>query len=505
MKKAIFVLAILLFVFPSCVEKSREGRGIWVHPGDLGKSEEQVKEFFQLCQKSNINIVIPLVKDTGGAIFWHSRKFSAAIHPDYRDFDLLRAAAKYARKYKIKIHPWLCDFTESKNSPAFKEHPEWAMLNPDGGYTSDEKLSEGRSYDIVWMCPARRPGYTDQWLLPMIEEIVTDYKVDGVHHDYVRYPGDVAPDSYCFCDYCLEHYLEYNHFFYSNRPDDYIPLKVVLPREEANWDYDLTLKPKNWSSMSRREKAEYLLEGKTINRQDMDYFFYETRCDAITQFVREATERARKIKPDIEFSAAVFINPMMSARNIGQRWTDFAPWVDFMMPMNYRSHFQGSFEDYLAYLEDYVRAQKEWCGGKSKLYTGVTGHYIYKEEREPWEKAQEILRSELMSLFKKEELKELMMKNVEYLKKFSADRAQELNEIFKSFLQGKVESKALLEGISKVFADPPQGFFPEEKLLRAIETMRKAEADGVVIFAGGIITRNKLWPALEKAFADKSK
>lgn len=97
------------------------------------------------------------------------------------------------------------------------------------------------------------------------------------------------------------------------------------------------------------------------------------------------------------------------------------------------------------------------------------------------------------------------MKNVEYLKKFSADRAQELNEIFNSFLQGKVESKALLEGISKVFADPPQGFFPEEKLLRAIETMRKAEADGVVIFAGGIITRNKLWSALEKAFADKSK
>ncbi|MDH5707141.1 MAG: hypothetical protein OEZ45_14105 [Candidatus Aminicenantes bacterium] len=52
-----------------------------------------------------------------------------------------------------------------------------------------------------------------------------------------------------------------------------------------------------------------------------------------------------------------------------------------------------------------------------------------------------------------------------------------------------------------VLSDPPSGFFPEEKLLRTIETVRKAGADGVVIFAAGIIQRNKLWPTLEKALA----
>ena len=35
-------------------------------------------------------------------------------------------------------------------------------------------------------------GYTDQWLLPMIEEIATNYAVDSIHHDYVRYPGDTV-------------------------------------------------------------------------------------------------------------------------------------------------------------------------------------------------------------------------------------------------------------------------------------------------------------------------
>jgi uncharacterized lipoprotein YddW (UPF0748 family) len=507
MKKIIVALTISIlasaFISIHCVniEKKTEGRGIWVHPRDLGTSEEEVREFFRLLKKCNFNIVIPLVKDTGGRIFWHSKKFPDSIHPDYKEFDLLRAAVRYAREYKIKIHPWLCDFTEGKNSPAFKEHPEWAMLNPKGGYTSDEKLSENRPYNPVWMCPVRRPGYTDQWLIPMIEEIVENYDVDGIHHDYVRYPGDVAPDSYCFCDYCLEHYLTYNHLYYPTRPQDRIPLKIVLPREEANWHYDMTLKPPNWSKMSREEKAEYLLNGKSISRNDLDYYFYETRCDAITGFVREARRRAHKIKPQLEFSAAVFINPMRSARYIGQRWTDFAYLLDIVMPMNYRSHFQGNFEDYLSYLEDYVRAQKKWVEGKSCLYVGITGHYIYKEEREAWEKAIEILNSGMETDYKKEELKKLMSENINYLKRRSRKRAEELDEKYNSFLNDKIRSKILVEELSRILSDPPQGFFPEKKLLMCIDTVRKAGAGGVVIFSAGIISRNKLWPALEKAFS----
>ena len=43
----------------------------------------------------------------------------------------------------------------------------------------------------------------------MLEEWQRTTQVDSVHHDYVRYPGDVAPDDYCFCDYCLEHISKY--------------------------------------------------------------------------------------------------------------------------------------------------------------------------------------------------------------------------------------------------------------------------------------------------------
>jgi uncharacterized lipoprotein YddW (UPF0748 family) len=500
MKRIPLFLLILFTVISGYGENKFEGRSIWVHPRDMGKNESEVREFFALLKDCCINVVFPLVKDTGGAIFWHSEKFPDAVHPDYKDFDLLRAATRYARQYQIKIHPWLCDFTESKNSPAFNKHPEWAMLNPQGGNTSEEKLNQDQPYNPIWMCPVRRPGYVDQWLIPMIEEIVRNYEVDGIHHDYVRYPGDVAPDSYCFCDYCLEHYLVYNHFDYISRPDDQIVLKRVLPREEANWHYDLTLRPRNWSEMTREEKAAYLLNGSSINRNDLDYYFYETRVDAITRFVRESTEKARKINPNIEVSAAVFINPMRSARHIGQRWTDFASWIDIMAPMDYRSHFQGNFEDYLVYLEDYVRAQKKWCGGQSALYPGITGHYIYQEERASWEAAIDILSSENIDS-QGDELKKLMTENIAYLRNFSAGRAEGLDARFHSYLENKIGKDILLDETRKVLSDPPPGFFPEDKLLRTIQTVKRAGADGVAIFAAGIIHRNKLWPALKKAFA----
>jgi uncharacterized lipoprotein YddW (UPF0748 family) len=501
MKRVLFMLALLSCsgVLPALGQTAVEGRGVWAHPGDFGKSEQDVEAFFRVLKKSNIQVVVPLVKDMAGRVFWQSRRFPEAVHPDYREFDLLRAIANVAPKFGIKVHAWLCDFGEAKDSPAFKRHPEWAMLSPEGGLTADEKLTPERLYGPVWMCPARRPGYTDQWLLPMIEEIVREYPVDGIHHDYVRYPGDAAPDTYCFCDYCLEHFWIDNLFFYPSQPEKQVPLKNVRLRQEANWDQDFTVKPADWAAMSREEKAHFVLEGKSINRADLDYFFYELRCDAISRFVREAWERASAIRPEIEMSAAVFINPMKSGRFIGQRWTDFAPWVDITMTMTYRSHFQGSFEDYLAYLGDVVPAQLSWVGNKSSLYVGLDAFYIFQEEREPWEKAVGLLKSgggESAGV-----LKTLMEANIAYLSRCSAPRAKSLGDKFKSFEKGRAAGTDVAAEITALLADPPPGFFPEEKLVRAIETVRESGGRGIMVFSASHLSRNKLWGGLEKAFS----
>jgi len=501
MKKAIVVLTAVLtsFILPARGQTAVEGRGVWAHPGDFGKSEKEVEAFFGVLKKANVQIVVPMIKGIDGRVFWQSKRFPEAVHPDYREFDLLRAITRVAPRYGIKVHAWLCDFTEGKDSPAFKLHPEWAMLSPEGGLTADEKLTPERIYGPVWMCPARRPGYTDQWLLPMIEEIVREYPVDGIHHDYVRYPGDAAPDTYCFCDYCLEHFWSDNLLFYPSQPEKQVPLKTIRLRPEANWDQDFTARPPGWSGMSREEKARLLLEGKSINRADLDYFFYELRSDAISRFVREAWERAAAIRPDIEMSAAVFANAMKSGRFIGQRWTDFAPWVDITMTMTYRSHFQGSFEDYLAYLSDVVPAQVAWVGRASSLYVGLDAYYIFQEEREPWEKAVALLKAAGGSE-PGAELKALMEANIASLAKSSPSRAEALGARFKAFEKKKVARDDMAAEITGLLADAPVGFFPERKLIQAIETVRKSGGGGVMVFSATHLFRNKLWGGLEKAF-----
>ncbi len=65
----------------------------------------------------------------------------------------------------------------------------------------------------------------------------------------------------------------------------------------------------------------------------------------------------------MEFSAAVFKNPVQSGRFIGQDWRRFSPWVQYLMPMDYRSHFGGDFETHLDLLAESIQQQKVWARG----------------------------------------------------------------------------------------------------------------------------------------------
>jgi hypothetical protein len=61
----------------------------------------------------------------------------------------------------------------------------------------------------------------------------------------------------------------------------------------------------------------------------------------------------------------------------------------------------------------------------------------------------------------------------------------------------------LAKSVAALRADLPAGFCPPEKLALAIEAARRAHPDGIAVFAASSITREKLWPGFEKAFAGK--
>ncbi len=497
--------------------QQREMHAIWAHPGDAGKTVESVRQFVTRCKQTHIDTIVMLVKGMHGETYWKSRRFPQTVASGYQSFDLLEHLTREARAQGIKVDAWLCDFVEGVNGAAYREHPEWAQLNPSGGTTATETLGLARRpYPYVWMCPARRPGYTDSWLLPMIEEIASNYQVDSIHHDYVRYPGDVAPDSYCFCDYCLKHIPRFAMLGYETGKGERFRVNAVQERIEANWWSDPTMIPADWGQRDRREMADYLLNGRTIpdGPPDVRYFFYDYRVHQIDAFARAAWERVQQINKskgtNIGVSAAVFKNPIQSARFIGQHWDEWSPWLSIFMPMTYRSHFAGNFDSYLEHLTETTSRQMEWIGREKPLLAGIATTYLFREEWKPIDDMRERLQ-ELLVLAsddlrgretKVQALKTSYSEVRSHFAKVSPDREREVSRRIDSLSASadRASHDELVPLLNQLRNDPPVGFLPADKLTRAIEAARKAQPNGIIIFAAGSLTREKLWPTLEAAF-----
>jgi len=497
-------------------QPKREVHAIWAHPPAVGNTPESVRKFIDQCKRANIDTIVIMIKGASGEIYWQSKRFPQAIAKGYEQFDFLGTLTKEAHAQGIKIDAWLCDFLEAQNSAAYLEHPEWAQLNPDGTTTASEKLGQTRPYPYVWMCPSRRPGYVDQWLIPMFEEVAKNYAVDSVHHDYVRYPGDVAPDGYCFCDYCIEHIPQYAMLSYKTRPEERYRVKFAQPRIEANWWSDPTMLPSDWNRMDRREKADFILNGRTIpgGPADMRYFFYDYRQHQIKTFVKEVAKSIRGLNRKVEISAAVFKNPILSSRYIGQHWNDWTPWVDVFMPMTYRSHFAGSFESYLDHLTETTARQMEWVNRERPVYAGIATTYLYREELQPIDDIRDRV-SEMKTLAAadargRSEKARAIRTSFDTMKSHLAEVAPEVEKELATLVDevvaadGSRATDAKLNNlgarISKLRSDLPAGYFQPEKLLKSIDAARRAKPDGIVIFAAGNLNIEKLWPTLESAF-----
>ena len=519
-----------------------EGRAVWVKPHHI-TSARAVDELIRNLKRANIKLIFVCVKDPRGRIIWQSKQFSDAVHPDFRRFDGLRVLLQLAHKAKIRVHAWFCCLTESPQSPVVKKHPEWVQRNPDNQPTTSETAQNNRKYSIVWMCPARRPGYVDQYLIPMMVELLEKYPVDGIHYDYLRYPGDVAPDRYCFCDWCTQHIFRHAHMFYKNFPDrEFAPQEPLLPRPAANWIKDYTMRPptKIWENAPTTVKAEFLLRRSTLWRKpspeetlnpcDMDFFFYTYRCDAIKRLLEEAHKAAIKVRADIIFSATVLKNPVLAARFCGQKWTDFLHLLDFVCPSLYRSYFpNSSFNDYLIMLSEYVEMENYWAGGNCHIYCGISVKDLYREERREVErlaallnlsadKAQQKKALDRLALLSGKDLSSFLSKVRKAFSAFSerlkACSPQLFNEFENCFatLQkaakkgGKTKATLRkLQHLTEVLLNkPPENFYPAEKLTKTIKALRKAGAEGIALFCVSSIARFKLWNALAKSFKQPS-
>ena len=490
------LLALALVVGAATVATAAptlKGRAVWASPRDAGTTEASVVAFVEQLEKAHVNTLIMELKTSAG-IFWPSERFAPAVVAEYKAFDLPAVIIRECHKRKIAFHVWFFDFAEGGNSYVAQEHPEWLALSPEGKPTTAEVL-RGQPYRMAWMCPARRPGYTDQWLIPLIKEFAERYDVDAIHHDYVRYPGDLAPDTYCFCDYCLDAIPKYVSYYSTTYPDDPLLAPMDRPHLEAHWERSPKVLPPNWKDYSREMKSRFLLEGSFFpgGNLDLDYFFYEYRAHHVAEFTRQVFEEVRKAKPKVEFSAAVFKNPVQSGRFLGQDWRRFSPWVQYLMPMDYRSHYAGDFETHLDLLAESIQQQKVWARDFPHLWPGVAAYQLYDEEREPLTRLRRLLRDGGQDVA---EMQAAFDKIAPRLKTHAPD----LHSALDAYLKEPKNPEDPTAKLDVFLADVPEGYYPPERLTKTLERVRAQDVEGVVIFSTGGISSAKLWTAVGEFF-----
>ena len=203
---------------------------------------------------------------------------SKPLYPIWRSVSTVCYPA--ARKHNLEVHVWKITWNLEGAPKGFVE-----KMRKEG---RTQVSATGRS--VNWLCPSHPKNV--QLELDSMLEIVTNYDVNGIHLDYIRYPGSHA----CYCEVCREKFT-----LTTRQQIDEWP-KAVLPETGVYSDT-----------------------------------YIQWRSQQITRLVRLLHKRLREVNPNIKLSTAVFGGYPACVTSIGQDWIAWAQagYVDFVCPMNY--------------------------------------------------------------------------------------------------------------------------------------------------------------------------
>ena len=202
MKKIIYVLVVMFFIATFFIIGNREKEIV------SSFEKEEIKAIFlsyieinkyiknNSLSKNNIDLIINnLSKDNFNLVLLHVRSFSDSIYnskifPNYLnvEYDVLEYFIKKAHSKNIMVHAWINPYriSSDKNFVIEKNHPAYDFLNTN----SIKRLDNGVYYNPASL------DVTDL-IVSGVEEIVSNYDVDGIIFDDYFYPSkDIDNDDY---------------------------------------------------------------------------------------------------------------------------------------------------------------------------------------------------------------------------------------------------------------------------------------------------------------------
>ena len=298
-------------------------RAMWVDAFHDGiKSPAQVEKLVADAHRGNLNALFVQVRKRGDAYFNRADEPRATDIAASRGFDPLAYLIKlaHASTPRIEVHAWLNTFFVGETSGVYVKHPDWVNRTNDG--------STGGYLD---------PGIPDvqAYTRKVFVDLARNYDVDGLHMDYVRYPG-------------------------------------------VTWGYSAT-------SLSLYMKAT----GATYVPAPDDVRWQAWRRDQVTAFVRDLHNDLRTAKLTVKLSGALICfggGPATVAdwsftsaySSVFQNWLDWMQkgYIDFGVPMNYDSDW---IQRESAWFDQWLQFEKD-SGFANRVITGVGVFLNYPED-----------------------------------------------------------------------------------------------------------------------------
>ena len=282
-----------------------EVRAIWLDRGTIvrAKSEQDLAKVFDQLAAAGFNTVFFETLNASYPIY--PSRIAPQQNPLTKGWDPLGSAVKLAHERGMELHAWVWMFAAANRrhnailnqsadypGPVLKAHPDWAMFD-----------ARGRLFDQnnkkAFFDPANPE--VRSYLMSLLDEIATRYKVDGIQLDYIRYP---------FQD----------------------------PSVNQTYGY----------GRAGRQQFQALTGVDPINVSVRDRLLWQKwtdfRIQQIDSFVTAVSQRLRAQRPNLILSTAVFPLPRSERlQRLQQNWEDWAirGEVDLMIPMTYALDTRG--------------------------------------------------------------------------------------------------------------------------------------------------------------------
>jgi uncharacterized lipoprotein YddW (UPF0748 family) len=342
------VIAGLLLVGPAprAVAPRDEVRALWVTRVSL-TTPRSVGAVVETARASGFNTLLVQVRGRGDAYFESALEPRAdALAGEPATFDPLATLIAQAHAEGLRVHAWVnvnlvasaTELPVSRSHVVYR-HPEWLMMPRPLAYElsridvrSPEYLGRlarwTRAGDVVeglFVSPIHT-GAADH-LVSVVDDLARRYALDGVHVDYIRYPG-----------------AEF----------DFSRLALQAFRQ----DLDAAMTPDERRRFNPNSMTALLAATETYSERWAG--FRRSRLNSLVVRLRTAVKTRR---PVALFSAAVYPEPAEATTRKFQDWPMWLEnrWIDVVCPMAYTPD-AAIFASQIASVRQAAGGQPVWAG-----------------------------------------------------------------------------------------------------------------------------------------------